>query len=85
MVSSAVFAAGAAQMARPALVRIDAKQMQALGIQAAALQRETAPVLASFPAQVVVPPEREQIVSAPVAGLAYQGRPPGAGEAAEEV
>lgn len=72
MASSAAFAADAPKMTRPALVRIDAKQMQALGIQAAALLRQTDAVLASFPAQVVVPPEGEQIVSAPVAGLVVQ-------------
>ena len=62
----------AAEIARPARVRIDAKQMQVLGIQAAALQRQTDAVLASFPAQVVVPPDQEQIISAPVAGLVVQ-------------
>ncbi len=76
MTGAAVFAADP-EMARPApvkpvSVKIDAKQMQALGIQLAALQRQTDAVLASFPAQVVVPPDREQIISSPVAGLVLQ-------------
>lgn len=57
---------------KPVSVKINAKQMQALGIQVAALQRQTDTVLAAFPAQVVVPPEREQIISSPVAGLVLQ-------------
>lgn len=71
MTGAAVFAADP-EMARPASVKIDAKQMQALGIQLAALQRQTDAVLASFPAQVIVPPNREQIISSPVAGLVLQ-------------
>jgi len=72
MASSAPFAADAPKMTRPALVRIDAKQMQVLGIQVTALQRQTDAVLASFPAQVIVPPNSEQIISSPVAGLVLQ-------------
>lgn len=44
-------------------------QIQALGIQTAPLQSQTDSVMASFPAQVVVPPGAEQVVSSPVAGL----------------
>ena len=69
--SVAVFAAEP-EKARPASVKIDAKQMQALGIQVTALQRQSDAVLASFPAQVMVPPNREQIISSPVAGLVLQ-------------
>ncbi|MEK6664681.1 MAG: efflux RND transporter periplasmic adaptor subunit [Pseudomonadota bacterium] len=69
--SAAAFAADP-EMARPASVKIDAKQMQALGIQVAVLQRQTDAVLASFPAQVMVPPNSEQIISSPVAGLVLQ-------------
>lgn len=71
MTGAMVFAADP-EMARPARVKIDAKQMQALGIQLAVLQRQTDAVLASFPAQVMVPPNREQIISSPVAGLVLQ-------------
>lgn len=45
------------------------KQMQALGIQVTALQRQGEPVMMSLPAQVMVPPNREQIISSPLAGL----------------
>lgn len=48
------------------------QQMQALAIRVMPLQQQTAPVMLSLPAQVVVPPNREQIVSSPLAGLAVQ-------------
>lgn len=70
MANPAIFAADI--LPPPAPVRINAQQMQALGIRLAALQRQTDAVLASFPAQVVVPPNREQIISSPVAGLVLQ-------------
>ena len=47
-------------------------QIQALGIQIAPLQSQTDSVKASFPAQVIVPPTAEQVVSSPVAGLVAQ-------------
>lgn len=54
---------------RPARFPVSPKQMQALGIQTAPLQDQAASVQLSFPAQVVVSPEQEQVVSSPVAGL----------------
>lgn len=57
---------------RQAKFAVTDKQMQTLGIQVAPLQRQSAPVVVSLPAQVVVPPNREQIISAPLAGLAVQ-------------
>ena len=48
------------------------QQMQALGIQVAALQHQAKPVVISLPAQVMVPPNREHIISSPLAGLADQ-------------
>lgn len=48
------------------------KQIQALGIQTAPLQNQAGPVLARYPAQVIVPPTAEQVVSSPVAGLVAQ-------------
>lgn len=57
---------------RQAKFAVSDQQMQALGIQVAPLRAEAAPVIALLPAQVVVPPNREQIISAPVAGLATQ-------------
>lgn len=70
----------AADMPQPGLsnvvenpaIKLDAKQMQALGIQVAALQHQAGAVLASFPAQVIVPPHSEQVVSSPVAGVVLQ-------------
>jgi multidrug efflux pump subunit AcrA (membrane-fusion protein) len=47
-------------------------QIQALGIQTVPLQSQAGAVKASFPAQVVVPPTAEQVVSSPVAGLVVQ-------------
>jgi RND family efflux transporter MFP subunit len=51
---------------------VPSSQIQALGIQTAPLRSQAGPVKASFPAQVVVPPTAEQIVSSPVAGLVAQ-------------
>ena len=57
---------------RSAKFAVADKQIQALGIQVAPLQRQGDAVLASFPAQVMVPPNREQVISSPVAGLVAQ-------------
>ena len=62
--------AGAAD--RPANFKVSEQQMQALGIQVASLQNQAAPVVVSLPAQVIVPPNREQVISAPITGLAVQ-------------
>ncbi len=48
------------------------KQMQALGIQIMPLQRQSEQVVVSFPAQVMVGPDQEQVVSAPMAGVVVQ-------------
>lgn len=66
------FAPLASAADRPGRFAVAKSQIQALGIQTAPLQSQTGSVKASFPAQVVVPPNREQIVSAPLAGLAVQ-------------
>jgi cobalt-zinc-cadmium efflux system membrane fusion protein len=47
-------------------------QMVAMNIQTESLRRDAAPVVISLPAQVTVPANREQIVSAPMAGLAVE-------------
>lgn len=62
--------AGAAE--RPAKLPVPQKQIQALGIQTTPLQNQADSVQTSFPAQVIVPPDREQVVSSPVAGLISQ-------------
>ena len=68
----AVAPAGPAAAERPAQFRVSQKQMQALGIQTTPLQDKADSVRRNFPAQVVVPPDREQVVSSPVAGLISQ-------------
>lgn len=57
---------------RSAKFSVPNSQIQALGIQTAPLQSQTDSVKASFPAEVVVPPTAEQVVSSPVAGLVAQ-------------
>lgn len=57
---------------RPAKFAVPNSQIQALGIQIAPLQSQTNSVSASYPAQVVVPPNAEQVISSPVAGLVSQ-------------
>jgi cobalt-zinc-cadmium efflux system membrane fusion protein len=47
-------------------------QIQALGIQTALLQTQTGVVKVNFPAQVMLPPTAEQVVSSPVTGLVTQ-------------
>lgn len=67
-----VFASSAQADGRPANFVVPNSQIQALGITTAPLQPQADSVHASFPAQVVVPPHAEQIISAPVAGLVSQ-------------
>jgi cobalt-zinc-cadmium efflux system membrane fusion protein len=55
---------------RQAKFAVSDQQMQAMGIQTAALQAGAGPVILTLPAKVSVPPNREQIVSAPLSGLA---------------
>jgi membrane fusion protein, heavy metal efflux system len=57
---------------RPSRFTVANAQAQALGIQTAPLQRQTGEINAAFPAQVVVPPNAEQVVSSPVAGMVAQ-------------
>ncbi len=47
-------------------------QIQAMGIKTLPLQPNSEAVKVTFPAQVVVPPTAEQVVSSPVAGLITQ-------------
>ncbi len=57
---------------RQAKFTVTDQQMQAMGIQTAPLQAGAAPVILTLPASVSVPPDREQIVSTPLSGLATQ-------------
>ena len=67
-----VFSSAALAADRPARFAVPNSQIQALGIQTAPLQGQTGSVKASFPAQVIVPPNAEQVVSSPVAGMVAQ-------------
>ncbi|MBI5436972.1 MAG: efflux RND transporter periplasmic adaptor subunit [Nitrosomonadales bacterium] len=57
---------------RPAKFVVPNVQIQALGITTVPLQSQADSVRASFPAQVVVPPNAEQVISSPVAGMVSQ-------------
>ncbi|HCZ13359.1 MAG TPA: efflux transporter periplasmic adaptor subunit [Candidatus Accumulibacter sp.] len=67
-----VFTSAAQAADRPAKFAVPNNQIQALGIEVALLQGQIGSIKASFPAQVVVPPNAEQVVSAPVAGMVAQ-------------
>jgi len=65
-------ALGAQAADRPAKFAVASGQMLALGIQTAPLQSQAESVRISYPAQVVMPPNAEQVVSSPVTGLVSQ-------------
>ena len=67
-----VFTLSAQAQSRPAKFSVANAQVQALGIQTAPLQSQAESVRNSFPAQVVIPPDAEQVISSPVAGLISQ-------------
>ena len=67
-----VFTLSAQAQSRPSKFSVANAQMQALGIQTAPLQNQTESVRISFPAQVVIPPNAEQVISSPVTGLISQ-------------
>lgn len=70
VVLACAFTVSAAE--RPNKFPVSEKQMQALGIQVMPLQRQSDQVVASFPAQVMIAPDQEQVVSAPIAGVVVQ-------------
>lgn len=57
---------------QPGRFAVPDRQIEALGIQTAPLQGQTGTIKSSFPAQVVVPTQAEQVVSSPVSGLVAQ-------------
>ena len=67
-----VFAVTAQAAEQAVKFTVPNKQIQALGIQTAPLQSQANSVVARYPAQVIVPPKAEQVVSSPVAGLVAQ-------------
>ena len=72
--AAALFAFSLAAQAadRPAKFTVASSQLQALGIQTTPLQHQPDPVRARYPAQVVFPPNAEQVISSPVTGLVSQ-------------
>ena len=52
--------------------KVAAGQLKALGIDLQPLQTQGEPVRVSFPAQTVLPPSAEQVISSPVEGLVLQ-------------
>ena len=67
-----VFTFSVQAQSRPAKFVVANAQVQALGIQTAPLQSQAESVRTSFPAQVVMPPNAEQVISSPVTGLISQ-------------
>jgi cobalt-zinc-cadmium efflux system membrane fusion protein len=67
-----VFTFSAQAQNRPAKFSVATAQAQALGIQTVPLQSQAESVRTSFPAQVVIPPNAEQVISSPVIGLISQ-------------
>ena len=51
---------------------VAASQLQVMGIETVPLQVQGEPVRVSYPAQTVLPPSAEQVISSPVAGLVMQ-------------
>lgn len=72
MAALCVFTFAAQAADRPAKFAVASGQVQALGIQTAPLQNQAEPVRTSYPAQVVIPPNAEQVISSPVTGLVSQ-------------
>ncbi len=62
-------ALGASAADQPVQFVVPDSQIKALGIKTTTLQNSGESVRASFPAQVTVPPNAEQVISSPVAGL----------------
>lgn len=56
----------------PIRFTVAASQLQVLGIETLALRAQGEPARVSYPAQTVLPPSAEQVISSPVAGLVVQ-------------
>ena len=67
-----IFSSATRAADRPARFAVPDTQIRALGIQTAPVQNQTDTVRSNFPAQVIVPPNAEQVVSSPVTGLVSQ-------------
>lgn len=72
-VGAALFVLALTAMAEGALkFAVPEAQIKAMGIKTKPLQSGVEAVRASYPAQVMVPPHAEQVISSPVAGLITQ-------------
>lgn len=67
-----IFTFAAQAVDRPAKFAVATAQLQSLGIQTTPLQSQAESIRTSFPAQVVIPPNAEQVISSPVTGLVSQ-------------
>ena len=57
---------------RKAMFAVGESQIKALGIQTAPVQKQAESIKIGFPAQVLIPPRAEQVLSSPVAGVVVQ-------------
>lgn len=57
---------------RPKSFSITDQQIKALGIQLVRLDQQSEALAVQYPAQITVPPDREQIISSPLAGMVSQ-------------
>ena len=72
LAAAASLASGAYAAERSPKITVSQKQMQALGVRTQPLQAEAPAVRARFPAEVVVAPGKEQVISSPLAGVVLQ-------------
>ena len=72
MAALCAFTSVAQAQDRQAKFSVATAQVQALGIQTVPLQSQAESVRTSYPAQVVIPPSAEQVISSPVTGLILQ-------------
>lgn len=76
LIAATVFTLAPTQAAHaangPTRFAVAADQLQVLGIETLPLQTQGEPVRVSYPAQTVLPPSAEQVISSPVAGLVMQ-------------
>ncbi len=72
MVALCMFTSTTQSAERSSMFAVASSQVQALGIQTAPLLNQADSVRTSYPAQVVIPPTAEQVISSPVNGMISQ-------------
>ena len=72
LVALCAYTSTAQSAERSAKFVVASSQVQALGIQTSPLRSQAESVRTSYPAQVVIPPNAEQVISSPVNGLISQ-------------